>query len=439
MKSKLKILPLAVILTGFMLFNSFSIKNLYDEMVNATGLVIDLEKEVTDENKKAMENEAEYRRLLEAEEGNLTEEINESAAPENDKLSLYALSALLMDASNNRVLYEENGEKKMPMASTTKIMTCIVALENADLNGIATVSSYAASMPDVQLNMKKGEQYYLKDLLYSLMLESHNDSAVAIAEYVAGSVEGFANMMNDKAKELNCFSTNFVTPNGLDAEGHYTTAKDLATIASYAIKNKKFIEITNTPSYSFTEITKGRKFTVTNKNKFLYMMDGAIGVKTGFTNGAGYCFVGALKKADKELVSVVLGSGWPPHKNYKWSDTKELMNYGINNFELKKIFEEKKFDPVYVQDGQNRFEQLLIKADKDLTMLIGKHETVKIEYQIPKKLLAPVKAHTVVGSAKYYINDILYKEIPIYTVYDVKKIDYAFCLKEIFKLWCCQY
>lgn len=112
MKSKLKILPLAVILTGFMLFNSFSIKNLYDEMVNATGLVIDLEKEVTDENKKAMENEAEYRRLLEAEEGNLTEEINESAAPENDKLSLYALSALLMDASNNRVLYEENGEKR---------------------------------------------------------------------------------------------------------------------------------------------------------------------------------------------------------------------------------------------------------------------------------------------------------------------------------------
>jgi len=439
MKIKPIHLPVLFILILCCIFNSLSVKALYDEIVNATGLINNLEEEVTRENNQARQNNEEYKRLLEAEEGIESNEINEVAEKESEKLKLYAVSALLMDAKNNRVLYEENGDKKLPNASTTKIMTCIIALENADPNDIVTVSSYAASMPDVQLNIRKGEQYYLKDLLYSLMLESHNDTAVAIAEHVGGSVEGFATMMNDKAKELGCYSTNFITPSGLDAQGHYTTARDLATIASYAIKNEEFIRITNTASHTFSEIKSGRRFNVTNKNKFLYMMEGAIGVKTGFTNGAGYCFVGAIKKPDRELVSVVLGSGWPPHKNYRWSDTKELMNYGIKNFELKKIFEKKEFDPVFVQDGQKRYEQLLMTDNSELTMLIGKHETVRVEYQLPEKLIAPIKANTVVGSAKYYINDIPYKEIPIYTAYDIKKIDFGFCLKEIFKLWCGRY
>ncbi len=439
MKIKPTTLPCLLILIAFFVIRSISMKTMYDELINATGLINDIEEEILKENNQAREDNAEYHKLLAAEDPDITSEETEPVKEIAEDLKLHALSALLMDATNNRVLYEENGEKKMPMASTTKIMTCIVTLENADLNGIVPVSSYAASMPDVQLNIRKGEQYYLKDLLYSLMLESHNDVAVAIAEYVGGSVEGFATMMNDKARELNCLSTNFVTPNGLDAEGHYTTAKDLAVIASYAIKNEDFIKITNTSSYSFAELKSGRKFTVTNKNKFLYMMDGAIGVKTGFTGGAGYCFVGAVRKSDRELVSVVLGSGWPPHKNYKWYDTTQLMNYGIKNFELKKIFKKKEFDPVFVQDGQSRYGLLIMEADEDLNMLIGKHESIKIEYQIPKKLLAPVKAGTTVGSAKYYINNVLYKEIPICTAGDIKKIDFIFCLKEIFKLWCAQY
>ena len=256
------------------------------------------------------------------------------------KIELNSLSALLMDGENNRVLYEVNGYQEMPMASTTKIMTCIIALEAGNLNDVVTVSSYAAGMPDVQLHIKAGEQYYLKDLLYPLMLESHNDVAVAIAEHIGGSVEGFATMMNDMARSLGCNNTNFVTPSGLDAEGHYTTAKDLAVIAFYAIKNKDFITITNTPTYQFKELKKGRTFSVSNKNKFLYMMDGAIGIKTGFTGKAGYCFVGALKRSDRTLISVVLACGWPPRKNLKWADTKQLMTYGIENFEKKQIFEE---------------------------------------------------------------------------------------------------
>lgn len=254
------------------------------------------------------------------------------------KVKLNAQAALLLDAENNRVLYEVNGYKELPMASTTKIMTCIIALEHGKLDDVVSVSSYAAGMPDVQLNIREGEQYYLKDLLYAMMLESHNDVAVAVAEHIGGSVEGFATMMNDKARALNCNNTNFVTPSGLDADGHYTTARDLAVIASYAIKNRDFLAITNTPSHQFKEIKTGRNFSVTNKNKFLYMMDGAIGVKTGFTGKAGYCFVGAVRRPDRTLVSVVLGCGWPPNKNLKWIDTKRLMTYGIENYRKKTIF-----------------------------------------------------------------------------------------------------
>ena len=154
-------------------------------------------------------------------------------------LKLYAKAAVLMDADSGRVLYDRCGDEQLPMASTTKIMTLIVTLENADLEDTVTVSSYAASMPKVHLGMRNGEQYRLKDLLFSLMLESHNDSAVAIAEHVAGNVEQFAVLMNQKAAEIGCENTYYITPNGLDASDgdkiHSTTARDLALVMSYCI------------------------------------------------------------------------------------------------------------------------------------------------------------------------------------------------------------
>ena len=239
---------------------------------------------------------------------------------EPSKIKLNSISALLMDGENNRVLYEDNGYAELPMASTTKIMTCIVALEEGKLDDVVTVSSYAARMPDVQLNIREGEKYYLKDLLYSLMLESHNDVAVAIAEHVGGSVEGFATMMNDRARSLGCNNTNFVTPNGLDAEGHYTTARDLAVMTAYAIKNKDFIAITNTPSYQIKEINNKRNFSISNKNKFLYMMDGAP-CKDRIYKQSRYCFV-ELKRSDRTLISC-LGCGYT-YKSLKWTDTNDL-------------------------------------------------------------------------------------------------------------------
>ena len=405
----------------------------YSEIKNENGVQEDFEKNLREENLQGKEGRRYVPDYMS--ETEITD-MNQTASNEHD-IKLHAASCLLMDAENNRVLYEENGQEELSMASTTKIMTCIVTLENADLNDIVTVSSYAARMPDVQLNIRSGEQYYLIDLLHSLMLESHNDVAVAIAEHVGGSVEGFATMMNDKARSLGCDNTNFVTPNGLDAEGHYTTAQDLAVITSYSIKNDKFINITNTPSYQFKELINGRSFSVSNKNKFLYMMEGAIGVKTGFTGRAGYCFVGAIKRPDRTLVSVVLGCGWPPRKSLKWSDTKELMNYGIKNYEKKQIYNDITLDPIIVQDGQKRRCALLMEGD--LPLLLREDESVHIEYELPEVLTAPVKEDEIAGYAKYYIDDMLYRELPIYTAEPIKKIDYPFCLKQILHLWSLDY
>lgn len=161
---------------------------------------------------------------------------------------LYARSAVLMDANNGRILFEKNGTEQLPMASTTKIMTLLITLENANPENTVTISSYASSMPEVKLHIREGEQYRLKDLCYSLMLESHNDSAVAIAEHVGGSVEAFAAMMNQKARDLGCYHTYFITPNGLDASDesgvHSTTAEDLARIMRACMKREDFLAIT---------------------------------------------------------------------------------------------------------------------------------------------------------------------------------------------------
>lgn len=353
---------------------------------------------------------------------------------ETPKFKLNALSAALIDGDSGRVLYEKSGYKEVAMASTTKIMTCIVALENGNLNDVVTVSKYASTMPDVQLNIVPGEQYILNDLLYSLMLESHNDVSVAIAEHIGGSVEGFAAMMNAKAKELGCEHTSFVTPNGLDAVGHFTTAVELSKIAAYAIKNPEFVKITNTPSWVIKEQKKGRTLSVTNKDRFLYLYDGAIGVKTGFTNNAGYCFVGAVKKDGKTFITTVLGSGWPPNKNYKWKDTISMMDYGRDNFMRNQIFyKDKVFVPIPVYEGLENTVEL--HYDGDMSLLMREDEMVRIVYELPQYLLAPITSNTAIGNAKYYVGNELFGEVPIYTSGDIEKIDFEYCVKKIFELW----
>ncbi len=380
-------------------------------------------------------------------------------ADKTENLTLYARSAVLMDGASGRVLYEKNGSEVMPMASTTKIMTCILALELAQPDDIVTISKYASTMPDVQLNIREGERYKLKELLYSLMLESHNDSAVAIAEQIGGSVEGFAKLMNDKAQKIGCTNTHFVTPNGLDKEdeggAHSTTASDLATIMRYCIvqspKKDEFLEITQTPSYRFSDMDGKRSFSCSNHNAFLNMMAGALSGKTGFTSAAGYCYVGALEREGKTLIVALLACGWPNNKTYKWSDTKKLMNYGLENYEYKSLAEIKpdlkKLKPIMVIKGQteNMGEIAMIPVEiekvSELTggevegLLLAKDEEIKVSYRIEKTLEAPVKAGTKVGYIHYSLGDKVWKEYLIITSGTVKRIDYRWCFIKVFDLF----
>lgn len=361
--------------------------------------------------------------------------VQAEGTPEN----LYARSAVLMDADTGRILFGKNDNEVMPMASTTKIMTLLVTLEHADLDEIVEVSARAASMPDVQLHIREGERYRLQDLCYSLMLESHNDSAVAIAEHVGGTVEGFAAMMNQKAKHLGCYHTYFITPNGLDAEDehgkHSTTARDLARIMRCCIKNETFLSITREPSWTFTDMDGNRSFTVQNKNAFLQMMEGALTGKTGFTNEAGYCYVGALERGEKRLITVVLACGWPNHKTWKWMDTKALMNYGLEDYHKETVGSDRMaLEPVSVMDGQKEKVEILTDAVLE-DFLLKEDDEFTMEVLVPDILKAPVQAGELVGSVAYYINGQIVDLFPVYTASEVKKIDLEWRLRQVIDLW----
>ncbi|MBU5480974.1 serine hydrolase [Blautia sp. MSJ-19] len=238
--------------------------------------------------------------------------------------------AILINADTGKVLYAKNENLRHANASTTKIMTCILALENSKMNEVVKFSSRAVSMEATKLYARKGEKFYMKDLLYSLMIPSHNDTATAIAEHISGSQNKFVSLMNQKATALGCTNTHFATPNGLDAGyDHYTTASDLAKIASYAIEKPAFQKIVNTKSYSFRSINTRRRFSVSTTNELLGNTPGVIGMKTGYTNKAGYCFVGLCRsQRGNTYISVVLGG---PTSNARWRDSRTLLNYAYKH------------------------------------------------------------------------------------------------------------
>lgn len=373
-----------------------------------------------------------------------------------DPGNLYALSAVLMDGTSGRVLYGKNATEPRAMASTTKIMTCILILEQGNLEDIATASGYAASMPKVHLGAAEGETFYVKDLLYSLMLESHNDSAVILAEYLGESVSGFAAKMNEKAREIGCTDTWFITPNGLDAqeevEGevkkHHTTAEDLGKIMRYCIlqspEKETFLEITRTPSYSFCDAEGKRNYSCNNHNAFLTMMDGALSGKTGFTSEAGYCYIGALERDGKTLIVALLGCGWPNNKSYKWQDTRRLMEYGLEHYSLHALSEARlpgipKNVPVENGQGKNLGHQAEVSVihipSEDMKLLLGAKDQVKTIYRGKKSLTAPVTKGEKIGEIQYQVNGEIWKTEEVVAGESVEEIDYSWCLEQTMDRW----
>ena len=371
------------------------------------------------------------------------------ARKEDVSLQLYAQAAVLMDADSGRVLYSKNGDETLPMASTTKILTCILALERGNPEDEVTVSAYASTMPKVKLYVQEGERYRLQDLLYSLMLESHNDSAVAIAEHIGGSVEGFAQMMNEKALEIGWESSFFLTPNGLDAQlsengaFHSTTASDLARIMAYCVneseKKEEFLQITQTQDYAFTN-SEGRSFSCHNHNALLTMMEGCISGKTGFTNKAGYCYVGAVKRDERTFTVALLACGWPNNKSYKWADCRTLFGYGFEKYQYRDVYEKQEFEKIPVTEGipmeNDPFHEAFVEIsqggrEEELRFLLKDTDQVEIRCFVPERLEAPVTMGTEIGSVVYTVNGEVMKTYPVITIGEVARQDQAWFTKYI--------
>lgn len=383
-------------------------------------------------------------------------------AEEKEELKLYSQSAVLMDGDSGRILYGKNEKQIRPMASTTKIMTCILALELGDMEAAVTASSYAASQPNVHMGVKKGEKYRLEDLLYGLMLESYNDAAVMIAEHIGGTREGFARLMNEKAEELGCKDTWFITSNGLDAKEvdetgkehiHSTTAEDLARIMVYCIQKspekEEFLKITQTQDRTFYDTENKHQIQCRNHNALLTMLDGALTGKTGFTGGAGYSYVGAFKKDGKMFVIALLGCGWPPYKTWKWSDARTLFSHGMKHYEKLDLYEHLgKWVPLQVKTeggtcwGEEKGfvlaeEKKTEEAQKqrEISVLVKEGEKAEKKVILPEKLSAPVKEGEQIGSVQYYIEGYLIDELPLYSDRTVEKMYVSSAFKHIWQQW----
>jgi len=251
-----------------------------------------------------------------------------------NKPNINSRAAIVYDRISGSILYGKNENEKRKMASTTKIMTAIIVIENSNLNDIVTISSKAAGTGGSRLGLKTNDKISVKDLLYGLLLCSGNDAAVALAEHVSGNLTDFAILMNNKCTSLDLKLTNFVTPHGLDNDNHYTTAYELAVITNYALKNKTFRDYVSTKNYTVS--INGHIKNLSNTNELLGNLDGVYGVKTGFTNGANRCLVTSVKRGNMDLICIVLGCDT---KKDRTKDSIQLIEYAFKNFEMINIRE----------------------------------------------------------------------------------------------------
>ena len=354
-----------------------------------------------------------------------------------DNPELNARIALIYDRASGRIIYEKNGNKQTPMASTTKILTAIVTLENADLKETVTIESKAAGIGGSRLGLKKNDKITVNDLLYGLMLRSGNDAAVALAIHVGGSIEGFADMMNKKAEELGLTNSHFVVPHGLDNEGHYTTAYELAKMADYALNIPKFKEIVS--SKSATIYINGYPKAINNTNNLLGSVSGVYGVKTGFTNGAGRCLVSSCKRGELDIITVVIGANT---NNQRTADTKELIEYAFNNFSLINIEEiiQDKFEQwkninegrIYVNKGIENGIKLYLEKPKKSVMAVRKDSIDKIDIEVNSLFYmeAPVTKDQVIGNLRVIINGEEIEVLEIRAIREVKKKEIEDYLQE---------
>ena len=370
-----------------------------------------------------------------------TFEFSETANSLTEEPKTNSKNIVVLDRKTLSILYEKSPYQQVPMASTTKIMTCIIALENTNLNDIVTISKEAASVQGSTLGLSTNMKISMQDLLYGLMLRSGNDCAVAISEYIGGSLENFANLMNQKAKSLKLLNTNFITPHGLDDPNHFTTAYDLALLTDYALKNDKFREIVSTKTC--TILVNNSPRTISNTNELLGNLEGVYGVKTGFTFGAGRCLVSSCKRGNLDIIVVVLGA-----------DTKKIRTQDSSNL-IKYVFGTYKY--VNVQDTiETAFNNYIHYFNKNVilekTTVIPKLKLQKLEnYEFPlkangnlrlntniyviEKFSPEISANSKVGTIQLYNNTDLLCETDIILENSLTKNSWSYYFKNILKIF----
>ena len=359
------------------------------------------------------------------------------------ELNLNSEAAILVEVSTGRILYEKNSTKQLYPASTTKILTAILVLENCDLDEKVTVRETALNnIPSgyVTCNLQIGEQLTINDLLYALMIPSANDAAYVLAEHVGGSVEGFSAMMNDKARALGCKTTHFVNPNGIHDDSHYSTAYDLYLIADYAMKNETFRKIVATTEYTLPATeqypSEDRVLKTTNEllneNSRNYYYKNAIGIKTGYTSKAGNCLVAGAHRDGLEFIAVVLNGGTTKENlNSRYVDSKKLFNYAYDNFTLTKIIEKNSIvNTIEIEKGTKETKNLDLIIDETITVVNNKNinmNDVIPEIALRENLVAPIMAGEKIGTVKYKVDDIEYSA-NLLAKDEVIKVDYSIYL-----------
>ncbi len=336
-----------------------------------------------------------------------------------------AKSAIVLEYHTGKVLYAKNAETPLPMASTTKIMTALLALEKASLTDTVTIGANAAGVEGSSMYLKIGETLSMEELLCGLMLSSGNDAAVAIAEHIAGNEKAFANMMTERAKELGCENTQFQNASGLPDDAHFTTALELARITGKALENGKFREIVGKKS------AKAGGRTLSNHNKMLSLYDGAIGVKTGFTKAAGRTLVSAAVRDGVELICVTLNA---PDD---WTDHTHLLDYGFSQMERRQItWAGTAAGHVPVSGGTAESVGVCFAEDACLSVLPT--DKIEVKSSLPDNVSAPVQKGERLGTAEILVEGVKMGEVALLADAEVEHVpsrtfwDYVYC---VFKAW----
>lgn len=335
----------------------------------------------------------------------------------DEAVSVSARSAVVMERSTGTVLYGKNAHEQLPMASTTKIMTALVALEHSTPDEKVTVSHEAVGIEGSSMYLMPGEVLLMSDLLYGLMLASGNDAAIAIAMHVAGTTEAFVELMNQKAVELGLLNTHFVTPNGLHDDDHYTTAYDLCVIARAAMENETFSQIVGTTYYTTQSGNTIRYFK--NKNKLLWQFEGATGLKTGYTSMAGKCLAFSAKRNDMELIGVVLKSG------DIFGESTALLDYAFDNYHMVPLIsKDEPISFVRLEKCDKKLLALGVLTDIMIPVEVSEEARIKTRVLAPKVIGQTVNKGDPMGTLELYDGSRLIYSIPLVAMDDARLLTF---------------